>query len=377
MRTSDRVFRSVGVAAVLAATTAAGQPAAAAAGQPATTAAGQPAAAAAGAEFLRQPAAVVELVAGGGTAVEGRPATECRVTQPFGIAFSPQDDMFICEETHRILRVDGRTGVLSVVTPARPPGSPLGDGGPAAAACFSAPHTLVADRAGNLYIADTGHHRVRRIDARTGIVTTVAGDGSKELAGDGGPAVEAGLDGIACVCLSPDERLLYVGGFSRVIRVVDMASGVIRTLEGLGGTRAFAVDAQGRLFSATGRGVRMLGDGARAVVLEDPAAEPVMKSIKHLWADHDGDILLADEGSHLIRKFLVRERRLLTIAGTGVRGTAGVPGDPLAAQLGGPHGVVVHPRSGDVYIADSRNHRVLRIRHGGAAPAAPAGGESP
>jgi len=341
---------------------------------------GLAAAAAVAADAVRLPGARIELVAGGGTAVEGRPATECRVTQPFGIAFGPRDDMFICEETHRILRVDADTGVLTVVTPARPPGSPLGDGGPAAEACFSAPHTLVADRAGNLYVADTGHHRVRRIDARTGVVTTVAGDGSKELTGDGGPAVAAGLDGIACVCLSPDERLLYVGGFSRVIRVVDLDSGMIRTLEGLGGTRAFAVDAQGRVFSATGRGVRMLGDEGRAVVLEDPAAEPVMRSIKHLWADHAGDILLADEGSHLIRKFLVRERRLLTIAGTGERGTAGVPGDPLEARLGGPHGVVVHPRSGDVYIADSRNHRVLRIRHAGAAAAAPApaaAGEAP
>lgn len=325
----------------------------------------------AGADMRRQSTAVIELVAGGGTAVEGRPATECRVTQPFGIAFGPTDDMFVCEETHRILRVDARTGVLSVVTPARPPGSPLGDGGPAADACFSAPHTLVADRAGNLYVADTGHHRVRRIDAATGIVTTVAGNGSQELSGDGGPATAAGLDGIACVCLSPDERLLYVGGFSRVIRVVDLTTGAIRTLEGLGGTRAFAADAGGRLFTATGRGVRMLGADGKAVVLEDPTAEPVMKSIKHLWADAAGNILLADEGSHLIRRFLVREKRLVTIAGTGERGTEGVPGDPLAARLGGPHGVVVQPRSGDVYIADSRNHRVLRIRQGQAPGATP------
>ena len=327
------------------------------------------AAPAAAAELRRQSTALIEVVAGGGTAVEGRPATECLVTQPFGIAFSPADDMFICEETHRILRVDGKTGLLSVVTPARPPGSPLGDGGPAAEACFSAPHTLVADRAGNLYVADTGHHRVRRIDAATGIVTTVAGTGAKELSGDGGPATAAGLDGIACVCLSPDERLLYVGGFSRVIRVVDLSTGVIRTLEGLGGTRAFAVDARGRVFAATGRGVRMLGADGKAVVLEDPAAEPVMRSIKHLWVDRAGDILLADEGSHLIRRFLVHEKQLVTVAGTGERGTAGVPGDPLAARLGGPHGVVVQPRSGDVFIADSRNHRVLRIRQAAAGEA--------
>lgn len=316
----------------------------------------------AGAQGQPQPAAIIELVAGGGTAVEGRPATECRVTQPFGIAFSPQDDIFICEETHRILRIDGRTGLLSVVAAARPAGSPLGDGGHVGQATFAAPHCLVADATGNLFIADTGHHRVRRIDAATGIVTTFAGDGSKELTGDGGPATAAGLDGIACVCFSPDFRRLYLGGFSRAIREVDMATGIIRTVPGIGGSRAFATDARGRLFVPTPRGVRVLDPDGTVTTLEDPAVEPPLRAVKHLWADKAGDILLADEATHLIRRFVVGDRRLTTVAGTGEKGTAGVPGDPLTARLGGPHGVVVHPRSGDIYIADSRNHRVLRIR---------------
>lgn len=310
-----------------------------------------------------QPApGVIEVFAGGGTAVEGRPAAECRVTQPFGIAFSPRDDTFICEETHRILRIDGRTGLLSVMAAARPAGSPLGDGGPVGQATFAAPHCLVADAAGNLYIADTGHRRVRRIDAATGIVTTFAGNGTKEFTGDGGPAAEAGLDGVACVCFSPDHRRLYLGGFSRAIREVDMASGIIRTVAGTGGSRAFAVDSQGRLFVPTPRGLRVFAADGTATVLEDPAADPPLRAVKHLWPDAAGDILIADEATHLIRRFLVSDRRLTTVAGTGEKGMAGVPGDPLAARLGGPHGVVVHPRSGEIYIADSRNDRVLRIR---------------
>ena len=304
----------------------------------------------------------IDVVAGGGMKVEQAPATECQVTQPFGIAFDPQDNMFICEETHRLLRVDAKTGVLTVVTGARAKNAPLGDNGPAKDASFIAPHNLVADGDGNLFIADTYHYAVRRVDAKTGIVTTFAGNGSKELSGDGGPATSAGLDGIACLCFSHDFTRLYLGGFSKVIRVVDMKTGIITTVSGIGGSRAMAVDSKGRLFTAAGLGLRMLGTDGKAVTLSDPAATPPLKGVKHLWADRDDNILIADAGNNLIRKFIVSERRLVTLAGVGAKGSGGVPGPALQAQLGEPHGVVTHPRTGDIYIADSRNHRVLRIR---------------
>ncbi|MEY4482932.1 MAG: Serine/threonine-protein kinase PknD, partial [Verrucomicrobiota bacterium] len=98
----------------------------------------------------------IELVAGGGAAVEGRPATECKLSQPFGIAFDPQDNMFICEETNRLLRVDAKTGILTIVTEARPKAD-LGNDGPVALTSFNAPHNLVADNQGNLFIADSFH----------------------------------------------------------------------------------------------------------------------------------------------------------------------------------------------------------------------------
>ena len=186
----------------------------------------------------------------------------------------------------------------------------------------------------------------------------------KDFTGDGGPAVRAGLDGIACLCFNRDFTKLYLGGFSKAIRVVEMKTGIISTVPGIAGSRAQTVDSKGKLFTAAVRGVRMLGTDGTALVLEDAAAEPPLKGVKHLWADRDDNILLADEGNNLIRKFLVKERRLVTLAGTGAKGTAGVPGPALQAQLGGPHGVVTHPRTGDLYIADSRNHRVLRIRAG-------------
>jgi|UniRef100_UPI0037841A3D DNA-binding beta-propeller fold protein YncE len=304
----------------------------------------------------------IEVVAGGGTMVENAPATQCKVTQPFGIAFDPQDNMFICEETHRLLRVDAKTGALTVVTSAKGKNAPAGDHGPAKDASFIAPHNLVADAEGNLFIADTYHYAVRRVDAKTGLVTTFAGNGSKDLSGDGGPATSAGLDGLACLCFNHDFTKLCLGGFSKVIRVVDMKTGIITTVPGFGGSRAMAVDSKGNLFTATDRGVRMLSTDGKITVLNDPTAAPTLKGVKHLWADRDDNILIADAGNHLIRKFIVVERRLFTLAGVGEKGDAGVPGPALQAHLGEPHGVVTHPRTGDIYIADSRNHRVLRIK---------------
>lgn len=303
----------------------------------------------------------LELVAGGGTAVEGQPPTQCKLSQPFGIAFDPQDNMYICEETSRILRIDAKTGILTIMSQARPKDAPLGDGKPACEASFVAPHNLVADAQGNLFIADTYHYSVRRVDAKTGIVTTFAGNGAKQLSGDGGPAASAGLDGIACLCFSSDYSQLYLGGFSKAIRVVNLRTGLIETVSGIGPSRAQAVDSKGNLFIPTRLGLRMRSPDGKAVVLDDPTATPPLKGVKHLWADRDDNILIADAGNHLIRKFIVRDCKMVTLAGTGDKGASGVPGPALQAQLGEPHGVVTHPRTGDIYIADSRNHRVLKL----------------
>ncbi len=307
-------------------------------------------------------AATIEVVAGGGKAIGDKTATECRVSRPFGIAFDAQDNMYICEQSNRLLRVDAKSGILTVVTPSQKSDERFGDDGPAAKASFAAPHNLVADGEGNLFIADTGHHRVRRVDAKTGTVTTVAGTGEKETSGDGSQATNAGFDFVACLCFNHDFTKLYLGGFGKGIRVVDMKSGTINTVSGIAGSRAQAVDSQGNLFTATGRGLRRLDTDGKLTLLEDPTAKPPLSAVKHLWADRDDNILIADEGNHLIRKFDVAEKKLITLAGTGERGIVGAPGPPLQVQLAGPHGVVAHPRTGDVYIADSLNDRVLRIK---------------
>lgn len=307
---------------------------------------------------------VVEIIAGGGRAVENKPAHECKISQPFGLAFDSQDNLFICEETHRILRVDAKTGLLSIISKAKPSDAPIGDNALARDASFKAPHNIIADSAGNLYIADTFHYRVRRMDAKTGIVTTIAGNGDKEISGDGGPAVAAGLGWIACIAFNRDNTQLSISGDGKSgIRVVDLTTGLIHTVSGIPGSRAHAVDSKGNFFIPTRHGLRMRSPDGRVQILEDTTAMPPLAGVKHLWVDCDDNILIADAANHRIRKFIVSERKLITLAGNGAKGTEGMPGPAIHALLGEPHGIVSHPRTGDLYIADSRNHRVLRLTH--------------
>ena len=109
-----------------------------------------------------------------------------------------------------------------------------GDGGPAEQALLNFPTAVVVDRAGHLYIADTMNHRVRRVDAETGVITTVAGLGQPRCFGDGGLAVEAGLNEPAALAVS-DEGVLYIADQSNNrVRAVDLTTGVIRTVAGTG-----------------------------------------------------------------------------------------------------------------------------------------------
>ncbi len=105
-----------------------------------------------------------------------------------------------------------------------------------------------------------------------------------------------------------------------------MKTGLIDTVTGIGGSRAMAVDSKGNLFTAAGRGLRMRDASGKAIFLEDRSATPPLNGVKHIWADRDDNILIADASNHLIRKFNVTERKLVTLAGNGSKGADGVPG---------------------------------------------------
>ena len=332
----------------------------------------------------------VVVVAGGGNEETG-PAAHCRLHAPFGIDFDHTGNMFVVEMAggERVLRVDGR-GILTVVAGTGEKGD-NGDGGPAAQARFNGMHSLAVGPGDDLFIADTWNNRVRRIDAKTGMVFPFAGTGRKGFSGDGGPANAAEFGNVYCVAFGARGENLYLADLdNRRIRAVNLKTGIVNTVAGNGekgvpqdgaeatqaplvDPRAVAVDSQGALYilERTGHALRVVdrngkirtvagtgrkgidGDGGEA--LKASFNEP-----KHLCIDASDNVIIADTDNHVIRKYLVKENRIVRVAGSGKSGASGVGGPASAVELNQPHGVQVN-KSGVLYIADSLNNRVLKI----------------
>jgi sugar lactone lactonase YvrE len=198
-----------------------------------------------------------------GFAGDGGPATEAMLNGPFDIAFDLAGNLYFSDTFNcRIRRVDAATGTIATIAGNGEAGY-SGDGGPATTAALNEPYGVVVDRSGNVYIADRLNRRVRRIDAHSGSIITLAGTGDAAYSGDGGPASAAGLAEPNGLALDGDERRLYLADVAdHRVRVVDLASGVIETFAGNGvaehgGDGGPAREA--RVFGA--RAVKIAGDG--------------------------------------------------------------------------------------------------------------------
>lgn len=338
-------------------------------------------------------AATVVLVAGGGTAnTDGVPAKEFRLQEPFGVEVDPAGRLVIVEmaQGQRVLRVEPDGGLRTIAGTGTKGDS--GDGGPAATAQFNGMHNLALAPNGDLYLADTWNCRIRKIDARSGIITTVAGTGEKGYSGDGGLATEAKLGGIYCATFDPKGERLYLADLHNYrVRVLDLKTGTIQLVAGngkrgvpadgatateapLSDPRAVAADRRGnvyilerggnalRVVNAQGKIRTVVNASGKVGATGDggPALAATMNGPKHLCIDLQDDVLIADAENHLIRKYLPREERLVRVAGTGKRGASGVGGPPEQVALARPHGVYVHA-SGTLYITDSYNDRILKI----------------
>jgi DNA-binding beta-propeller fold protein YncE len=333
------------------------------------------------------------LVAGGGEEGDGAAAAKAKLSGPFGVGADKDGDLFIVEMPgQRLRRIDGK-GVLTTIAGTGAKGF-AGEGGPAMKAEFDGPHSLAVAANGDVYLADTWNNRVRKIDAKTGVITTVIGTGEKGFGGDGGPAIKAIFGGIYCVALDPQGDRLYLADLdNRRIRAVDLKTGVVATVAGNGekgvpedgaeavkapleDPRAIAVNAHGdvyilersgnalRVVDAKGKIRTVVGTGkAGATGDGGDARQATLNGPKHLCIDRDGAVVIADTENHLIRKYLPAEGKIVRVAGTGKAGDGGLGGAPDKVELKQPHGVFVSP-AGDLYIADSSNNRVLKIVRG-------------
>jgi DNA-binding beta-propeller fold protein YncE len=330
------------------------------------------------------------LVVGGGTGADGAKAVEGKLTEPFGVAFDPAGSMYIVEHGGNTVRKVSARGVLTTCA-GTGKGADGGDGGPATRANLNRPHGCVLGPKDALYIADTGNNRVRKLDLGSGILSTAAGTGVKGYSGDGGPATAAQFGGVYSVALDAKARSLYVADLdNRRVRVVDLATGIVTTVAGNGergvpedgadarssplwDPRAVAVDSRGsvyilergghalRVVDARGKIRTVVGTGKPGLSRDgDPARQAMLNGPKHLCVDANDDVILADTENHLILKYQPRKGNVVHVAGTGRKGAGGLGGPPGQAELCQPHGVAFDP-TGVLYIADSSNHRVLRV----------------
>jgi DNA-binding beta-propeller fold protein YncE len=335
----------------------------------------------------------IVLVAGGGSdtnTTSPLTPTAAKLSAPFGVDFDKAGNLYLVEMTGNRVRKLGRDGLLTVVAGTGAKGFG-GDNGPVLPAQFDGMHNLAVAANGDIYLADTWNKRVRKIDGSSGVVSTVAGTGMKGFSGDDGPAVQASFGGIYCASLDPQGEQLYLADLdNRRIRVVELKTGRVRTVAGNGkkgvpteggralesplvDPRAVIADAKRRVYilERSGHALRVVEpDGTIRTVVGTgekgndgdggDGRQATLNGPKHLCTDLDGNIIIADTENHVIRKYLVKEKRIVRLAGTGKKGRGGLGGAPLQAELNQPHGVYVHP-NGTLYISDSSNDRVLMI----------------
>ena len=160
-----------------------------------------------------------------GFAGDGGPADRAVLNGPFDVGFDASGNLYFSDTfNHRIRRVDARTGVITTCAGSGEAGY-SGDGGPAIARPLNEPYGIAVDRMANVYIADRHNHCVRRIDSASGVITTVAGNGAAGYSGDGGPASRAGMVEPNGLALDPAQRRLFIADVAdHRVRVVDLAA---------------------------------------------------------------------------------------------------------------------------------------------------------
>lgn len=240
-----------------------------------------------------------------------------------------------------IRRVDMRTGVVSTIAGGQGPGY-AGDGGPASAAQMDHPSGVAADAAGNIYVADYGNNRIRKISADTGIMTTIAGNGSSGSSGDGGSALDAGLAGPWAVAVDASGNVFTAEWITSTlgrVRKIERSTGIITTAAG-GGSCEFP------------------GDGG-------PPATSGLCAPSRLTFDAGGNLYIADIQAQVVRKISAVTGSISTVAGIGPPaswggGFSGDGGPATSAHLNDPFGLAADA-AGNVYISDTYNNRVRRV----------------
>ena len=355
-----------------------------------------------GAAFPQKTAARVSTVVGTGvrgTAMDGDPADRAQINNPFHIVLGPDGAFYFSDfGTSRVFRWDLRTSKILVVAGTGTKGF-AGDGGPAKSAQLNGPHEVRFDSKGNLYIDERDNHIVRRVDMKSGIISTVAGTpGKNGYGGDGALATQALLNQPHGITLDRSDNLYICDPLNNRVRRVDAKTGMITTFAGNGeagrapvegsltsmpmaGPRSLEITRDGKWYLALREGNSLFlldpvkktakkiagtgesgysGDGGPALAARFGSLGPGgLTGPKGLTISDDGRTMyVADCENHAIRKIDLRTGTISTVMGTGQRGD-GPDGNPTQCMLSRPHAVFLHGHT--LYVADSENNRIRAL----------------
>ncbi len=282
----------------------------------------------------------ITTIAGTGTAGfsgDNGPALQAELNTPIGVFVDVSGNLIIADVANQRIRRIDTNGVITTVAGNGGTGGYGGDGGPATSATFYNCVRAIADPAGNIYIADQSNHRVRKVSASTGIITTIAGTGAGAggngtYGGDNGPAIDAGLNNPTSLALDTSGNLYICDQFNMRVRKVD-TNGIITTVAG-NGTQGYS------------------GDGGLAINAE-------LKYPGGMVADTSGNIFFSDDANFRVR-VITPNGIINTVAGDGQVGFAGDGGPAIDANLNGQFGLAIDP-SGNLLIADSVNNRIRKV----------------
>jgi len=273
----------------------------------------------------------IDTIVGDGNG-DGLPAEVAHI-DPRGIARDAQGNLYIADgANNRVRRIDAVTDVVTTVAGTGQSGF-SGDSGPAVAAMLSNPNGVAADSAGNLYIADSGNNRIRRVDGVSRIITTVAGTGAYDYSGDNGPASLAALKSPWRVTRLSDGSLLIADSDNHRIRKINTAN-IITTVVGTGNG-----------------GYNGDGQAATSATLTFPT---------DVVADSVGNLYIADKSNCRIRRVAAGSNIISTVAGNGVCSYSGDNGPASQAMLNKPSALAIDSQ-GRLLIADEINVRVRRV----------------
>ena len=348
--------------------------------------------------------AVITTIAGTGErgySGDGGPAVSAQMSRPAALALDAEGRLLVAEfANHVVRRIDLSDGTISTIAgTGRPDFS--GDGGPATAATLNSPRGIVLNAFDNLFISDSANNRIRRVGARTGVITTIAGTGEQNFSGDGGPANAATLNRPRGIAADASGNLYLADRLNNRIRRIDQETRLISTFagndsEGFGGDNGPATDAllrrpsdvtvngsggfiviadtnnnRIRRVRARDDSIRTLaGNGEARIIGDDgPATAAGLYAPSDLAIDLSGNLVVADRYNHRVRSIDRGSGTMTSIAGGGDeglragRGSGGYGGDDgpaLDASLDEPNGVLIDA-SGNVVIVDSRNNRIREV----------------